>query len=816
MPRSVEFPSRFAAAFEKAEDQVSRFFRNRRDDPSRSTIEISNERFVLVRGASLSIEFFEIMQRLFPHSEHAANGVASQVLFDIAHALGKADAVRIHKLMGLCDPISKLAAGPVFFSYTGWAFVRILEESSVETNEDYYLLYDHPFSFEADAWIRAGKHSDFPVCLMNAGYSSGWCEESFGLPLVATEISCRARGDAECRFIMAPPARIEARVADYFRKNPEQNKKPGRELWKSFDREWAKEAQLETALRDRDANYRRLFDVSPDAIFVWDRNSIIQTVNKSAVTLLGYEMDEELIGRNWQDLVSPEERQVLAEDIQRLEKSGGISGAEFRIQRKDGSSCFVQGRVCQVLDSAGKPTQAIAIARDITELKAAETALFAQARLDTLTGLPNRSAFVERLHDAFASSRRGAPAFAVLYLDLDGFKDVNDTLGHEEGDRLLQAVAARLEHGMRESDVVARFGGDEFAILQTDLNEPADAGVLAAALTKSLAAPYEIDGNEIHVTVSIGVSFYDPGIADSEAMLMQSDLALYRAKEEGRDRYCFHTAELDREVRERVGVTKELRAALENHELELYYQPLVEFASSRIVGLEALIRWNHPQRGLVMPDAFIPLAEKSGSIRAIGRWALDEAGRQFKTWRDQGIAPPLLSINVSALELRGGEFERFLTETLKRWSIAPGDIELELTETVLMEVTQRHKDALARLKELGVSIAVDDFGTGYSSLAYLSGYPVNRLKIAQLFTLGSPDNARDVAIIKATLNMARELGIEVVAEGVQNKGQRDFLVSAGCTVGQGFYFSTAVQAECVSELLRRGLDGGAIAARGER
>lgn len=806
MPRIVKVPPQFDAVFGKAEEHFSRLFEYWQNDPAKGMIEISGERFVLVRGAALSIEFFNVVKRLFAHSEHEAVSIASQVLFDIAHALGKADACHFHQAMGLSDPLSKLSAGPVYFAHAGWASVDILEDSKPQPNENYYLIYDHPYSFEADAWIRAGKRTDFPVCLMSAGYSSGWCEESFGVSLVATEISCRAKGDDACRFIMAPPDRIEARVEHYLGHPLNGTKKtPDAEIWRSFRRDWAREALLEKTMREGERDYRNLFDLSPDAIVVWDRNGIVQAANTSTATLLGYEKAEDLIGRRWLDFLVPEDREIPAENVRGAEKSGKISESEFRMQRKDGSHFYARGRAVLALGAGGNPARTIAIARDVTEYKAAEALLREQALHDDLTGLPNRPAFVERLHEAFASSRRGARAFAVLYLDLDKFKDVNDTLGHVEGDRLLQAVAVRIKNTVRESDIAARFGGDEFAVLQTDLRDPSDAGVLAAKLMKSMAAPYQIDGNEIHLTVSAGIAFYNPEIADPEAILAQADLALYRAKDEGRARYCLHSAELDRKVHERVELTNDLRAALDNGEMELYYQPQVKLASGQIVGLEALLRWNHPQRGLLMPDGFIPIAEKTGSINALGHWVLDRACQQIKDWRDQGIAPPLVAINVSAAELyTNSGYEQFLSESFKRWDVAPGDIELELTESVLMETTQAHGDTLTRIRNLGASIAIDDFGTGYSSLAYLSAYPVSRLKIAQQFVLGIPDNASDMVITRVTLGLARELNVEVVAEGVQTKAQLDFLMSAGCTVGQGFYFSRPVQAGRVTELLRGG------------
>jgi diguanylate cyclase (GGDEF)-like protein/PAS domain S-box-containing protein len=528
-------------------------------------------------------------------------------------------------------------------------------------------------------------------------------------------------------------------------------------------------------------------------------------VNAAFCRITGYSEDE-MLARTFADITFGDDVAVSMDAARRM-RAAEISNFEMekRYVRKDGGIVWVQLNVSMVHDATGAPVHQVAQAQDITHRKAMEAGLLKRALRDSLTGLPNRPAFVERLQEAFASGKRGGRGFAVLYLDLDRFKEVNDTLGHAAGDRLLQEVAARLKGAVRDTDFIARFGGDEFAILQTDLNDPADTGVLAVKLTKLLAAAYQIGGNDVLVSASTGISFYGTGVADPEAMLTQADLALYRAKAAGRDQYCFHSTELDREVHERIELNGELRAALENHELEIYYQPQVELVSGRIVGLEALVRWNHPRRGLVMPTVFIPIAETTGSIPALGRWELDQVCRQIKAWRDQGITPPRLAINVSAAELRGrSEFEQFLADCLQRWAVAPGDIELEFTETVLMETAQTHGDALARLKTLGVGVAIDDFGTGWSSLAYLSAHPVDHLKIAQKFVLGIPDNADGMAITKLTLNLARSLGAGVIAEGVQTKAQLEFLVSAGCTVGQGFYFSRAVQAERASKFLHRG------------
>jgi diguanylate cyclase (GGDEF)-like protein len=356
----------------------------------------------------------------------------------------------------------------------------------------------------------------------------------------------------------------------------------------------------------------------------------------------------------------------------------------------------------------------------------------ALAQTDPLTTLTNRRGFVARLTLAFADARRGGSPFGVLYLDLDDFKDVNDTLGHAIGDALLRQVVERLKKTARPTDLVARFGGDEFAILQADASDPIAAATLAARIGTCLAAPFTIEGHEVRVTASIGISPYSADVVGAEAMMMQADLALYRAKDDGRNCFRFHTGELDQQVHLRVTLAEELRVAIDGAELELYYQPLVDIVSGRIVGLEALVRWNHATRGLIMPLIFIPIAERTGAIVPLGHWVFEEACRQLNRWRDQGIAPQALAVNVSGVQFkRASELELDIGVTLARWGIKSGNIEIEITETVLMEMTQKHGDALERLRQLGVRIAIDDFGTGYSSLKYLTMYPVNRLKIAQ-------------------------------------------------------------------------------------
>jgi diguanylate cyclase (GGDEF)-like protein/PAS domain S-box-containing protein len=442
--------------------------------------------------------------------------------------------------------------------------------------------------------------------------------------------------------------------------------------------------------------------------------------------------------------------------------------------------------------------------RDITEKKLAEEEITRLARTDSLTGLPNRAAFRERLGLEFARARRGGAPFAVHYLDLDHFKDVNDTLGHPVGDRLLCAVAERLAASIRETDMVARFGGDEFAVLQDNVGSPAAIERLAVKIGEVVSAPYDLGGNRISTSASIGIVPYRADIPDIDAMMMKADLALYRAKSDGRNVFHVYVDALDDETRERVAIGEELRHAVERNELELYYQPQVDMASGAIVGLEALLRWNHPKRGQLAPEVFVPIAETTGSIVAIGDWVIGEACRQIARWREVPGKPPLVAVNLSGVQFKlVAHLDQIVIENLTRHRLPPDCLELELTESVLLETTQRHGKALERLRQVGVRLAIDDFGTGYSSLDYLRAFHVSRLKIDRRFIDDVIGNADDRAITRATIGLAHALGIEVVAEGVETAAQRDFLLEAGCRLAQGFLFGKPMPAAKATALLLR-------------
>jgi diguanylate cyclase (GGDEF)-like protein len=428
------------------------------------------------------------------------------------------------------------------------------------------------------------------------------------------------------------------------------------------------------------------------------------------------------------------------------------------------------------------------------------------AHHDMMTGFANRASFNASLGEAFAHARDGGACFAVLCLDIDHFKDVNDTLGHAQGDMLLQAVARRLEAVVRETDVVGRLGGDEFAILLMSEVEACGVASVARRINKTIAEPFAIGGNEVHVSASIGISVYSPETASPASMMIQADLALYRIKESGRNSFCFHSPDLDRQVRERVALTGELHAALQRGELAMHYQPQVEIASGRVVGLEALMRWNHPQRGLLAPGAFLHIAETTGMIMPLGRWILEECCRQMQCWNAEGIAPPLMAINISRAHFKTSpHLDRELGDLLARYGVDAGSVELELTEQALMEAADSQDGLVEKIRALGVGIAIDDFGMGHSSLRCLHAGRVSRIKIAQQLMREVATSSGDATIVRATIGLARELNIDLVAEGIETAQQLRMLKAAGCRCAQGYYFSRPLPAAEIEAVLRRGV-----------
>ncbi|HEV7877086.1 putative bifunctional diguanylate cyclase/phosphodiesterase [Bradyrhizobium sp.] len=421
------------------------------------------------------------------------------------------------------------------------------------------------------------------------------------------------------------------------------------------------------------------------------------------------------------------------------------------------------------------------------------------AQTDPLTMLANRRALFNRLHKLFAA---GHQPFAIACIDLDNFKSVNDTLGHGVGDALLQQVSQRLRANVRHSDIIARTGGDEFTVVLSDVDLDG-ASAAAAKIIDALAEPYAIGNHELHVTASVGVSLCSTECPDADAIIVQADIALYRAKQDGHNCFRLYSAGLGSELQQRAALADELRGAICRDELELHFQPQVEISSGRIIGLEALVRWNHPARGMISPATFIPIAEETGIIVPLGRWVFDEACRYARLWQQQGIAPQAVGVNVSTIQCNKSDIARDFGESLKKWRVEPGCMEIELTESVLMEVTEHHCGIVERLRALGLRIAIDDFGTGYSSLSYLTNFPVDRLKIAQELVLSVDTDHRHASVVRTAIRLAKDLGIEIIAEGVETAAQARFLTSADCAYAQGYRYGRPVNAARATELLRQ-------------
>jgi diguanylate cyclase (GGDEF)-like protein len=456
----------------------------------------------------------------------------------------------------------------------------------------------------------------------------------------------------------------------------------------------------------------------------------------------------------------------------------------------------LQGRLIE----RGGQRYILSSVENISEHKQAEEQLRHQATHDELTGLANRALLQDRLEQSIHYANRSRRLVAVLLLDLDRFKVINDSLGHGFGDELLCSVARRLEQTIREADTVARMGGDEFAILLAEVADVEDVGLVARKILEQLTQPYLIEGREVTVTASLGISIYPQDGTDAQTLQRNADVAMYRAKEEGNS-FRFYTPEMNQRVMETLELEADLRRALDRGELLLHYQPKVNLTTGRIAGAEALLRWQHPLRGLVPPARFIPLAEETGLILPIGEWVLATACAQIRAWQDQGVAAVPVAVNLSARQFRRAVLGETIQRILRECRVAPRLLELELTESMIMQDSEAAAATMQQLKALGVTLALDDFGTGYSSLNYLRRFPVDCLKIDRSFISDVATDASAAAVATSIVAIAHSLGLNALAEGVETAEQLDFLVKCGCDSLQGYYFSRPLPAPEFTALL---------------
>ena len=565
--------------------------------------------------------------------------------------------------------------------------------------------------------------------------------------------------------------------------------------------QYIRRKEAEEALRQSEAKFAQLASNIPQVFWMGDvAMREVVYVSPACEEMLGVPVD--LLMREPRRLVSA----VHPEDRARVHhaRKGAALGKydeTYRVVRPDGAVRWVQDRAFPVRDADGQVYRNAGIAEDITARKEAEEKLVYLAHYDTLTGLPNRNMFYDRLTHAIAQARRRQRMVAVLFLDLDRFKVTNDTLGHSAGDDLLRQVAQRLSERVRIGDTVGRFGGDEFGLILSDLRCLEDAEAVAEKIMEAFTLPFTLGTSEVYVSGSIGISLYPADSSDESTLMKNADAAMYRAKEAGRNNFQFYTAEMNERALHRMEMEHSLRRALERREFRFHYQPKVELATGRITGVEALLRWVRPGRGMVHPIEFIPLMEDSGLIISIGEWLIDEACRQIKAWERAGLQPVPVAINLSARQFAFKDLGPTIRRVLDANGVAPELLQLELTESSLMASTEDVVETLRQLKSLGVHLSIDDFGTGYSSLAYLQRFPIDALKIDRSFMSDIASDRDDATIVRAVIGMAHNLGLKVVAEGVENEAQLSFLMAHGCDEMQGYYYSPPLEGEACTALL---------------
>lgn len=545
----------------------------------------------------------------------------------------------------------------------------------------------------------------------------------------------------------------------------------------------------------------QVFDSASEGIVVADAHGRITAVNPAFTRITGYAA-EEAIGRTSEAFCHLESNTVLGRQIQASLERDGLWQGELPGRRKSGDLYPAWGSLSAVRDESRQVTHYVAVFSDFTARKEVEGRLQFLAQRDPLTLLHNRSALQDKLTSALQHAALDQSRLALFFIDLDRFKIINDSLGHAIGDELLQVVALRLGHCLKSRDFIARFGGDEFTVLIENAPDDQELAAIAERIIGEIARSCIVRGHDLFVTCSIGVSRYPDDARDATTLMRMADMAMYRAKEQGKNTFQLHANDMSEQVSERNQLEGRLRNALVRNQFVLHFQPLYDLACEDYYGVEALLRWQHPELGMVPPASFIPLAEESGMIEALGTWVIHEACRQLRAWLDDGIDPRLVSVNLSPRQFKRGQLVEVVQRALDGAGLEPERLTLEITESIIMQNPDEAREILTELREMGVRVAIDDFGSGYSSLAYLKLFPLDTLKIDRAFIAPLPDDQNSAAIVEAVVAMSRKLKLAVVAEGVETSGQSAFLRSIGCDVAQGFLYSPPLPADQLPTALR--------------
>jgi diguanylate cyclase (GGDEF)-like protein/PAS domain S-box-containing protein len=563
-------------------------------------------------------------------------------------------------------------------------------------------------------------------------------------------------------------------------------------------------ADLEAAIQERTEELSlaaSVFHNTMDGVMITSAAGLIVSVNPAFSAITGYSAQEAL-GQKPNLLRSAHHRPEFYRELWAALLRDGRWEGEIWNRRKNGEAFLEWLSISMVAGTDGKPLRYVGVFNDITEIRRKDEHIRHLAFHDPLTGLPNRALLLDRLEHSLAMSARAGAGLGVLFVDLDRFKQINDSLGHDIGDGVLKEVAARLSACLRQSDTVARIGGDEFIILLERVEAPATYAGLTELIMTSLNAPMSVAGHPIQIGASIGIACYPEDGGDVASLMKQADAAMYVAKSAGRGIYRFFQPAMTERAGQRLQLEMALRGAAANGELELFYQPKVSLASGALAGVEALVRWHHPQLGLILPAEFIPIAEESRLIVELGNWVLEQACRQARAWREAGLSPIRIAVNVAARQFQDDDLVARIDALTGRYGITPASLEIELTESVVMANPQEIAAVLARLREAGATVAVDDFGTGYSSLAYLRRLPIDVLKIDRSFVLRADTDDGDAQVVQMIIALAQALKLAVVAEGVETESQAAFLKGCGCAIGQGYLYSPPQPARDITAWMR--------------
>ncbi|GLH47104.1 EAL domain-containing protein [Pseudomonas lactis] len=562
-------------------------------------------------------------------------------------------------------------------------------------------------------------------------------------------------------------------------------------------RRFARAHALQQPLKENRERLRQaaaVFDCTREGVLVTDTQGLIVHVNRAFMEITGYQRDDVMGQRPSLFKSGRHSAHFYQQMFQALESTGEWSG-EIWNRRKSGE-VYPQWQTIRVIhDDQGKVSHYVAVFSDISAMKNSEHELAHLAHHDPLTDLPNRLLFTDRAEQALASAQVHKRGCALLLMDLDHFKIINDSLGHNVGDQLLKLVAERLSGLFGPGVTLARLGGDEFAVLAESCPQVVQAAALAQRMLNAMKDPFIFDGNQLFISASIGISLFPSDALSAEQLLRNADSALFKAKSAGREGYALYTEELTAHAQHRVEIAGELRRALDQHELRVYYQPVHDLHDSRLVGVEALVRWQHPERGLVPPGEFIPIAERTGLIADIDAWVMDQACRQMCQWLADGAPLSFIAINVSSRLFARRELYEQVAQVLHTTGLDPAFLELEVTESAVMDDPEVALEQLHRLRELGLRLAIDDFGTGYSSLLRLKRLPVQKLKIDQGFVAGLPWDEDDAAIVRVVIALAKSMGMQVHAEGIEQVEQARFLLDQECDMGQGYWFGRPMPAQ---------------------